>query len=314
MILSRPLVENKKKGEQQHYQRLSPEEGRKASMEEAQKILDDIFETTSILKGQTKSTKIDAKADPNQLKELELLTRGLDSHDSVSYFDAAEVMRYRKEDKVGAPKLQKFRSDRYQTFQRECYDDGWNKKYAAVVEGRSVTLPTTNEEGARHNDYDGDWREHVFLEKHLKGLPKDGAIGLFMEAAALGLSQNPFYTVDEKKEHLEFFRKYFSDYEDDLVNLDALEAGMMRSTEPIISPTEIDGKEIWPTEKVIMERYKEMSPWSQDNIGGHSWTKDWADNEKGPMRYRIWQRRLHLAKLESVEKSADSSKDELLSE
>ena len=63
-----------------------------------------------------------------------------------------------------------------------------------------------------------------------------------------------------------------------------------------------------------MERYKEMSPWSQDNIGGHSWKKEWSDNEKGPMRYRIWQRRLHLAKLETAEKTADTSKDELLAD
>ena len=61
-------------------------------------------------------------------------------------------------------------------------------------------------------------------------MPKDGAIGLFMESAAAGLSQNPFYTVDEKKEHLEFFRQYFVNYEDDLVNLDAIEAGIMKAT------------------------------------------------------------------------------------
>ena len=51
-----------------------------------------------------------------------------------------------------------------------------------------------------------------------------------MESAAAGLSQNPFYTVDEKKEHLEFFRQYFVNYEDDLVNLDAIEAGIMKAT------------------------------------------------------------------------------------
>ena len=161
-------------------------------------------------------------------------------------------------------------------------------------------------------------------------MPKDGAIGLFMESAAYGLSQNPFYTVDEKKEHLEFFRQYFVNNEDDLVNLDAIEAGIMKATgdlslhktsfkapilEPIITTEQNEeGKEVWPTEKVIMERYKEMSPWSQDNIGGHSWKKEWSDDVKGPMRYRIWQRRLHLAKLETAEKTADTSKDELLAD
>jgi len=293
----------------------SPEEKRKASMEEAQKILDQIFETTSMMKGQVKTTKSDGKADLGQIKELELLTQGLASHESVNYFNPAEVEEYKKRDKISAPKLQKFLADRYKTFQNECYDDGWNKKYAAVQEGRTVSLPTTNEEGARHKQYAGDWRDHVFTEKYLKGMPKDGAIGLFMESAAAGLSQNPFYTVDEKKEHLEFFRQYFVNYEDDLVNLDAIEAGIMKATEPIITTEQNEeGKEVWPTEKVIMERYKEMSPWSQDNIGGHSWKKEWSDDEKGPMRYRIWQRRLHLAKLETAEKTADTSKDELLAD
>ena len=38
-----------------------------------------------------------------------------------------------------------------------------------------------------------------------------------MSAAASGLSQNPFLSVAEKHEHLEFFRQYFVEREQDLV-------------------------------------------------------------------------------------------------
>ena len=38
-----------------------------------------------------------------------------------------------------------------------------------------------------------------------------------MEAAACGLSQNPFLTIGEKHEHLEFFRQYFVARENDLI-------------------------------------------------------------------------------------------------
>jgi len=51
LILSAAVYEkNENRGGNQR----SPEEKRKASMEEAQKILDQIFETTSMMKGQVK--------------------------------------------------------------------------------------------------------------------------------------------------------------------------------------------------------------------------------------------------------------------
>ena len=63
------------------------------------------------------------------------------------------------------------------------------------------------------------------MDKHLEGLPRDGPLGLFFEAAADGLSQNPFISLDEKLEHLEWFRQYFVKYEEDLLNMDAVQSG-----------------------------------------------------------------------------------------
>ena len=61
-----------------------------------------------------------------------------------------------------------------------------------------------------------DWQEHVFMDQFSNAFPP-GQIRTFMEAAACGLSQNPFLTIGEKHEHLEFFRQYFVARENDLI-------------------------------------------------------------------------------------------------
>ena len=54
--------------------------------------------------------------------------------------------------------------------------------------------------------------EHVFLEKHLKSwCPKRGPIRHFMELVCNGLSKNPYMTVEEKTEHINWYQNYFED-------------------------------------------------------------------------------------------------------
>lgn len=53
--------------------------------------------------------------------------------------------------------------------------------------------------------------EHIFLEKHLESwCPTKGPIRHFMELVCVGLSKNPYYTVTQKKEHIEWYRDYFA--------------------------------------------------------------------------------------------------------
>lgn len=53
--------------------------------------------------------------------------------------------------------------------------------------------------------------EHVFLERHLESwCPTKGPIRHFMELVCVGLSKNPYFTVTQKKEHIEWFREYFA--------------------------------------------------------------------------------------------------------
>lgn len=54
--------------------------------------------------------------------------------------------------------------------------------------------------------------EHIFLERHLAGLglPKDGPIAHFMELVCVGLSKNPYMTLEKKMDHLKWFAKFFN--------------------------------------------------------------------------------------------------------
>ena len=59
------------------------------------------------------------------------------------------------------------------------------------------------------------FHEHVFLERHLKdNFPASGPIRNFMELVCIGLAQNPYLSVREKREHLEWYRSYFADKTD----------------------------------------------------------------------------------------------------
>lgn len=54
--------------------------------------------------------------------------------------------------------------------------------------------------------------EHVFLEKYLEPwCPQKGPISHFMELVCVGLSKNPYMSVKQKQEHIEWYRDYFND-------------------------------------------------------------------------------------------------------
>ena len=64
-------------------------------------------------------------------------------------------------------------------------------------------------------DDDGsEFHEHIFLDKYLEDFPKQGPIRLFMELVTCGLSKNPYLSVKQKVEHIEWFRNYFNEKRD----------------------------------------------------------------------------------------------------
>lgn len=51
--------------------------------------------------------------------------------------------------------------------------------------------------------------EHVFFDDMLEDFPKSGPIRNYMEQVTVGLSQNPHLSVEEKREHVAWYKNYF---------------------------------------------------------------------------------------------------------
>ncbi|XP_015430779.1 PREDICTED: uncharacterized protein DDB_G0290301 [Dufourea novaeangliae] len=102
-------------------------------------------------------------------------------------------------------------------------------------EGKLWKFPIDNEQGMdeEHNIH---FSEHVFLERHLTGwCPTKGPIRHFMELVCVGLSKNPYMTVQEKYDHIMWYRQYFEDKKD-LLN----ELGLV-DVHPSNTPKQIKG-------------------------------------------------------------------------
>ncbi|CAK7313680.1 28S ribosomal protein S31, mitochondrial [Vulpes lagopus] len=79
-------------------------------------------------------------------------------------------------------------------------------------DGKLWEFPINNEAG--FDDEGSEFHEHIFLDIHLKDFPKQGPIRHFMELVTCGLSKNPYLSVKQKIEHVEWFRNYFSEKQD----------------------------------------------------------------------------------------------------
>ncbi|XP_076025258.1 small ribosomal subunit protein mS31 [Genypterus blacodes] len=78
-------------------------------------------------------------------------------------------------------------------------------------EGKLWQYPVNNEAGLEE-EASVPFHEHIFLEKHLEeGFPRQGPVRHFMELVVNGLSRNPNLTVQQKKEHIFWFKDYFQE-------------------------------------------------------------------------------------------------------
>ncbi|NXT79354.1 RT31 protein, partial [Zapornia atra] len=86
--------------------------------------------------------------------------------------------------------------------------NGFEEMIQWTKEGILWEFPIDNEAGMED---DAEFYEHIFLEKHLEGFPKQGPIRHFMELVICGLSKNPYLSVKQKVEHIEWFQNYFEE-------------------------------------------------------------------------------------------------------
>lgn len=86
--------------------------------------------------------------------------------------------------------------------------NAFEEQIEMTQKGMLWSFPINNEEDM-HEERKYKFNEHIFLEKHLSQFPKTGPIRKFMELVCVGLSKNPWYTVPEKLEHIQWYADYF---------------------------------------------------------------------------------------------------------
>lgn len=91
-------------------------------------------------------------------------------------------------------------------------------------QGKLWHLPINNEQG-QDEESKVYFTEHVFLEHHLEPwCPKKGPVRHFMELVCVGLSKNPYITVQMKLEHINWFHNYFEEKKQILQDTGAIPA------------------------------------------------------------------------------------------
>lgn len=76
-------------------------------------------------------------------------------------------------------------------------------------QGKIWQFPINNEQGML-DEANVDFTEHVFLEDKLEPwCPKMGPVRHFMELVIVGLSKNPYLSVKDKHDHIEYYKNYF---------------------------------------------------------------------------------------------------------
>uniref|UniRef100_A0A8C2IEU6 Small ribosomal subunit protein mS31 n=1 Tax=Cyprinus carpio TaxID=7962 RepID=A0A8C2IEU6_CYPCA len=99
--------------------------------------------------------------------------------------------------------------------------NGFEEMIQWTKEGRLWQYPINNEAGLEE-EASVPFHEHVFLEKHLdESFPQQGPVRHFMELVITGLAKNHHLTVQQKKEHIDWFRDYFRQKEDVLKEAEA---------------------------------------------------------------------------------------------
>lgn len=91
-------------------------------------------------------------------------------------------------------------------------------------QGKLWHFPINNEQG-QDEESKVYFTEHVFLEHHLEPwCPKKGPVRHFMELVCVGLSKNPYITVQMKLEHINWFHNYFEEKKQILQDTGAIPA------------------------------------------------------------------------------------------
>lgn len=112
-------------------------------------------------------------------------------------------------------------------------DNAFQEMIQWTEEGKLWKFPIDNYQGMEEEE-NVHFSEHIFMERHLKNwCPKRGPIRHFMELVCVGLSKNPYMTVQEKIEHIMWYKNYFDGKKDLLEKLGAIDVQVPETTNDI---------------------------------------------------------------------------------
>ncbi|KAI7687116.1 hypothetical protein SSS_00360 [Sarcoptes scabiei] len=77
-------------------------------------------------------------------------------------------------------------------------------------EGKLWHFPIDNEQGL-HQEKETPFYDHVLLDNLLDDFPQQGPVKQFMDLVIMGLSQNPFISVQRKRETVLFYKNFFEE-------------------------------------------------------------------------------------------------------
>lgn len=89
-------------------------------------------------------------------------------------------------------------------------ENGFEEMIKLTEEGKLWHFPIDNEQGLEQ-EAQVPFYEHVLLDHLLETFPTQGPVRQFMELIIMGLSKNPYISVERKHQTVEYYRQYFED-------------------------------------------------------------------------------------------------------
>lgn len=152
---------------------------------------------------------------PDQQKTTDLrkrLRKNIFSGKRLNIFDMTAVTKEAPETDASPSLWDVEFAKQLATVDEQLLQNGFEELIQWTKEGKLWEFQINNEAG--FDDDGSEFHEHIFLEKHLESFPKQGPIRHFMELVTCGLSKNPYLSVKQKVEHIEWFRNYFNEKKD----------------------------------------------------------------------------------------------------
>ncbi|KAL8575358.1 hypothetical protein ACOMHN_048651 [Nucella lapillus] len=130
--------------------------------------------------------------------------------------DTAKAPQEKVVEVVAQPKAslwERVQQEQLETSSRRPPTNAFEELIQWTQEGKLWQFPINNEQGMEE-EAQIVFHQHVFLEDQIRDFPRRGPIRHFMDLVLVGLAKNPFLTVQQKHQHIDWFRQYFREKED----------------------------------------------------------------------------------------------------